>query len=123
MKRGITTEYFGASEPLLKENSPNLRSALEFDDKNIENISRMVFHGMRGGDYSKKQLTKHDMRVWTKQIMAWKHPNVPFSEENFEKGFKWMDVNKDGKLDEIDIKEIVMKKVKREGLYAGTCNK
>ena len=59
------------------------------------------------------------MRVWTKQILAWKHPNVPFNEENFEKGFKWMDVNKDGRLDEIDIREIVMKKVKKEGLYAG----
>ena len=51
--------------------------------------------------------------------MAWKYPNLPFSEENFEKGFKWMDVNKDGKLDEKDIKEIVLKKVKREGLYTG----
>ena len=119
MKRGNTTEYFGGREPLLKEHSPNLRSALEFDDKSVSKISQMVFHGMRGGDYSKKQLTMHDMRVWTKQIMDWKHPGVPFSEENFQKGFKWMDVNKDGKLDEKDIKEIVLKKVKREGLYAG----
>ena len=48
-----------------------------------------------------------------------KHPGVPFSEENFEKGFKWMDVNKDGKLDEQDIKEIVLKKCKKHGVYVG----
>ena len=66
MKRGTTTEYFGGSEPLLKENSPNLRSSLEFDDKGVSNISQLVFHGMRGGDLSKKQLTKNDMRLWTK---------------------------------------------------------
>ena len=40
-----------------------------------------------------------------------------FSEKNFEKGFKLLDVNKDGKLDLEDIKIIVEKKVKRENLY------
>ena len=40
-----------------------------------------------------------------------------FSEKNFEKGFKMLDVNKDGKLDLEDIKIIVEKKVKRENLY------
>ena len=40
-----------------------------------------------------------------------------FSDKNFEKGFKFLDVNKDGKLDLEDIRIIVEKKVKRENLY------
>ena len=51
--------------------------------------------------------------------MEKRHPGVPFSEENFEKGFKWMDVNKDGKLDTEDIRILVLKKVKKERLYVG----
>ena len=59
------------------------------------------------------------MKVWTKQILEKRHPGVPFHEANFDKGFKWMDVNKDGKLDICDIKIMVLKKVKKEGLYIG----
>ena len=66
MKRGITSEYFGGSKPLSEEESPKIRSSLEFDDKSVTNIANMIFHGMRGGDHSKKQLTKADMKIWTK---------------------------------------------------------
>ena len=66
MKRGITSEYFGGSTPLTEEESPKIRSALEFDDKSVTNIANMIFNGMRGGDPKKKQLTKADMRTWTK---------------------------------------------------------
>ena len=51
--------------------------------------------------------------------MEKRHPGVPFNDENFEKGFKWLDVNKDGRLDSDDIKIMVLKKVKKEGLYTG----
>ena len=51
--------------------------------------------------------------------MEKKHPGKPFHEENFEKGFACMDVNKDGKLDVDDIKLMVLNKVKKEKLYVG----
>ena len=62
-------------------------------------------------------ISKNDLRVWTKAIMAKKYPDKEFSEKHFEKGFDTMDVNKDGKIDIEDIRLIVMKKVKTENLY------
>ena len=59
------------------------------------------------------------MRVWTKQFLEKKHPDMQFSEEAFERGFKLMDVNKDGNLDILDIRLMVLKKVQRENLYVG----
>ena len=51
--------------------------------------------------------------------MELKYPDKKhqFSEKAFEKGFKLLDVNKDGQLDFEDIRIIVEKKVKRENLY------
>ena len=48
-----------------------------------------------------------------------KFPGVPFSEENFQKGFRMMDTTKDGKVDIQDIRMITLNKVKRENLYTG----
>ena len=44
---------------------------------------------------------------------------IPFSEENFQKGFRMMDTTKDGKVDIQDIRMITLNKVKRENLYTG----
>ena len=85
----------------------------------MTNIAELVFNGMRAGDRSKTQLTKNDLRTWTKQIMAKKHPDKEFSEEMFERGFRVMDVNKDGRLDLDDIRLMVLKKVQKENLYVG----
>ena len=51
--------------------------------------------------------------------MAKKHPDVKFSEEAFQQGFRKLDTNKNGRIEIEDIKLIVMKKVKRENLYVG----
>ena len=72
MKRTRTSEYFGGTVPLTEE--PKIRSNLEFDDQGVDNIAKLVFNGMRGGDHSKSVLNKSDMRTWTKTIMELKHP-------------------------------------------------
>ena len=46
-----------------------------------------------------------------------KFPGVPFSEENFQKGFRMMDTTKDGKVDIQDIRMITLNKVKRESFH------
>ena len=66
MRRSITTEYFGGTSPLTNDKRPVIRCSFEFDDQSVRNIANLVFHGMRGGDHSKKELSKHDMRTWTK---------------------------------------------------------
>ena len=50
MKKETHTEYFGGTEPLGPGERPDVHSSLEFDDKSVENISMMIFNGMRGGD-------------------------------------------------------------------------
>ena len=97
---------------------PVIRCDLEFDDQGVENISKLVFNGMKSNPQA-NELTKKDLRNWTKTIMAMRHPGKEFSEENFEKGFARMDVNKDGKVNLEDIRIIVLKKVKKENLYVG----
>ena len=72
MKRTITSEYFGGTEPITEP--PKIRCSLEFDDQGVDNIAKLVFNGMRGGDHSKTTLCKNDMRTWTKQIMEKRHP-------------------------------------------------
>ena len=120
MRRQITTEYFGGTEPLTPETTPVIRSALEFDDKGVNNIAKLVFNGMKANPTnSTNDLTREDLRMWTKAIMDKKYPGKEFNEANFEKGFSRMDVNKDGKINIEDIKIIVLKKVKKENLYVG----
>ena len=117
MKKQNVSEYFGGTEPLTVP--PNISMDLEFDDKGVDNISQLVFNGMRRNDKSKNELTRDDMRAWTKKLLELKHPNIPFNEKNFEKGFVAMDVDKSGKLTIKDIRLIVLNKVKKENLYAG----
>ena len=74
---------------------------------------------MRRNDKHKETLSKDDMRMWTKKMLELKYPNIPFNEENFQKGFAHMDVDKNGKLTIKDIKLIVLAKVKKENLYTG----
>ena len=70
----------------------------EFDNTSVDNIAAMVFKGMRSGSNQSDTLTRDDIRVWTKAIMAKKHPDVPFDENAFEKGFQSLDQDKDGKV-------------------------
>ena len=46
-----------------------------------------------------------------------KFPGVPFSEEDFQKGFAAIDTTKDGKVNIDDIRDITMNKVKKENLF------
>ena len=69
---------------------------MEFDDNNIENIAKLVFNGMRFSENRSGELSKNELKTWTKAIMAKKHPNMKFDEKMFEKGFSLLDVNKDG---------------------------
>ena len=64
MKKTSYRMYFGGIQPLKEK--PNIRSDLQFDDKSVSNIAKMIFHGMAGGDPKKTQLSKQDMRLWTK---------------------------------------------------------
>ena len=77
----------------------------------------MIFNGMKITRSKPGELTKEDLRAWTKAIMAKKYPNREFSEEHFEKGFQKMDMDKDGRLNIDDLKLIVLEKVKKEKLY------
>ena len=86
MRRQLTTEYFGGTKPLTPSNTPVVRCDLEFDDQGVENIAKLVFNGMKSQPTS-TELTKKDLRNWTKAIMAMKHPDKEFNEANFEKGF------------------------------------
>ena len=83
MKRTRTTEYFGGTTPLTPETTPVIRCDLEFDDEGVENISRLVFKGMRNNP-NQTDLGKDDLRRWTKAIMAKRNPEMEFSEEMFE---------------------------------------
>ena len=51
--------------------------------------------------------------------MRKKFPDKQFDEKAFEKGFSFMDVDKDGSIDKLDIRLLVLKKVKSENLYIG----
>merc|ERR1712183_272599 len=93
MKKKMT-EYFGNSEIPLQR--PEVRFNLEFDNNSVDNISAMVFKGMRSGSNQSDTLTRDDLRVWTKAIMVKKHPNLEFDEKAFEKGFQSLDQDKDG---------------------------
>ena len=53
---------------------------------------------MKSAKNRTNELTKDDIRLWTKAIMAKKYPEKTFSEEDFEKGFRTLDKNKDGKI-------------------------
>ena len=117
MKKANVSEYFGGTEPWTVP--PNITMDLEFDDKGVDNISQLVFDGMRRNDKSKTTISRDDMRTWTKKMLELKHPGVPFNEENFEKGFVQMDVDKNGKLTIKDIRLIVLAKVKKANLYSG----
>ena len=64
-------------------------------------------------------LSKDDLRTWTKAILSKKYPGVPFCEKSFEQGYRLMDKNKDGLINIEDIKDIVKDKVKAEKLYSG----
>ena len=92
---------------------------MEFDDQGVENISKLVFKGMKGGQNKSGVISKQEIKTWTKQIMAKKYPNREFDESMFEMGFSKLDVNNDGKISLEDIKLIVLNKCKREGLYIG----
>ena len=97
-----------------------IRSNLEFDEKSVNNIAQKVFNGMKGmRSGPNSDLTQDALRKWTQAIMAKKHPDVKFSEEAFQQGFRKLDTNKNGRIEIEDIKLIVMKKVKRENLYVG----
>ena len=48
-----------------------------------------------------------------------KHPDVKFDEANFQLGYRKLDKNKNGVIELDDIKQIVLKKVKKENLYVG----
>ena len=110
--------YFG-SEEAQSPTTPQIRSNLEFDDQGVENISKLVFKGMKGCHNKTGVVSKHEIKTWTKQIMSKKYPNREFDESMFEEGFKRLDVNKDGTISLEDIVLIVRNKCKREGLYAG----
>ena len=92
---------------------------MEFNDQSVENISKLVFKGMKGGQNKSGVISKQEIKTWTKQIMAKKYPNREFDESMFEMGFSKLDVNNDGKISLEDIKLIVLNKCKREGLYIG----
>ena len=74
---------------------------------------------MKGSENKTGELSRNELRTWTKHIMAKKHPGSKFNEEMFDKGFKTMDVNKDGTINIEDIKMIVINKCKKEKLYVG----
>ena len=42
---------------------------------------------------------------------------MEFSEKHFERGYKHLDLNKDGKIRLDDIRKVVLHKVQRENLY------
>ena len=48
-----------------------------------------------------------------------KFPNVPFSEEDFQKGFANLDTTKDGFINIDDIRLITRRKIVHHGLYKG----
>ena len=79
----------------------------------------MIFNGMKITRGNPSELTKDDLRAWTKAILAKKCPDREFSEVHFERGFQKLDMDKDGRLNIEDLKLIVLEKVKRENLYAG----
>ena len=106
-----TTEYFGENEKIAPEFSPVIRHSLAFDNQNVENIAAMIFKGMKNTRTNPSELTKDDLRAWTKAILKKKHPGVQFSEEHFLKGFQKLDSNKDGILNIEDLKIIVLEKV------------
>ena len=118
MSRLRTSEYFGGTKKLEPEDQPLIRHSLTFDNQNISNIAQLIFNGMKITRSKPGELTKDDLRAWTKAIMAKKYPNKEFSEEWFEKGFQKLDMDKDGTLNIEDLKIIVLEKVKRENLYA-----
>ena len=101
------------------EERPQIRHSLEFDDTNVDNISKLVFNGMKNSENRTGQLSKEELKTWVKVIMAKKCPDKNFNDEMFEKGFRRMDMNKDGVVNIEDIKLIVRNRCKREGLYVG----
>ena len=111
-----TTQYFGEKEILPNGEKPNIRNDLEFDNRGIDRIASKVFHGMDSKGKG-NNLTKDDLKLWTQAIMKKKFPGVPFCEQSFERGFRFMDSNKDGVVNVEDIKEIVKAKVIKENLY------
>ena len=119
MKRQATSEYFGGDIPINRDTKLP-RSDLTFDDQSVSNIASLVFKGMQGSQARHSdRISKDDLRTWTKAIMQKKYPDKEFNEKYFEKGFARIDVNKNGKIDINDIRQIVKKKVKKENLYIG----
>ena len=43
------SKYFGSEEAQSPSATPQIRSSLEFDDQGVENISKLVFKGMKVG--------------------------------------------------------------------------
>ena len=117
MKKVNVSEYFGGTEPYTPSPYTMPRNSLEFDDDGVDSIAKLVFKGMKGPASSSTVLTKDDIRKWTKTIMEKKFPGKPFSEKHFERGFKTLDTNKDGKIKFDDIRSVVLKKVQKENLY------
>ena len=69
-------------------------------------------------DISKRgDISKEDLKSWTKAILNKKFPGVPFDEEAFEKGYNRMDTNKDGIISREDVRIITINKLKRENLF------
>ena len=60
---------------------------MEFDDQGVENVSKLVFKGMKVGQNKSGVISKYDLKTWTKQILAKKYPNREFDESMFEQGF------------------------------------
>ena len=118
-----STSHFGSPKPLTEQEQvevSKIRSDLSFDEKNVENIAKLVFNGMKGmRAHPQGELSQDDLRKWTQAILSKKHPDVKFDEANFQKGFRKLDANKNGVIEFEDIKLIVMKKVKKENLYVG----
>ena len=59
---------------------PEFRNDLEFDDQSVDDISKLVFNGMKGSQNTTGELTKNELKTWTKQIMAKMYPNREFDE-------------------------------------------
>ena len=111
------SEYFGEREKLQETDVPRVQCQIEFDEDAVDRITKKVYHGI---DVNKKgYISQEDMRAWTKAILTKKFPNMPFSEEAFQKGFGELDTTKDGQVNIDDIRMITMKKINQQNLYSG----
>ena len=51
------SKYFG-SEEAQSPATPKFRSSLEFDDQGVENIAKLVFKGLKGGQNKSDTVSK-----------------------------------------------------------------